>query len=116
MSNKKFMCLLRSASGSCEKQSKPSATDMEAMMATYQAWQSKFADNILDMGGALTSEGKVVDHDTVKDGPFMELKEVIGGYMLLTADSMETAVKIIEASPMVANPGTSIELREISTP
>lgn len=113
MNNKKFMCILRSQSGGCEK---PSQSDMEAMYAKYQAWQSKFSENILDMGGALSSEGVVVNHDGVKDGPFVEMKELVGGYMLLTADNLETAKTVIQASPMVANSGTSIEIREISTP
>ena len=113
MANKTFMCILRSASGDCEK---PSPSDMEAMYAKYQAWQDQFADNILDMGGALSGNGAVVSSNSVKDGPFMEVKEIIGGYMLLTAATLEQAITVIQASPMVANPGTSIELREISTP
>lgn len=113
MSNNKYMCILRSDSGACEK---PSATDMEVMYATYQKWQEKFAHNILDMGGALGSEGVVVKSDSVKDGPFVELKEVIGGYMLLTASTLEEAKTVIQASPMVANSGTSIEIRLINTP
>ena len=47
MSDNKYMCILRSESGGCEK---PSPADMEKMYATYQAWQQKFAKNILDMG------------------------------------------------------------------
>ncbi len=113
MSNKKFMCILRSASGGCEK---PSPADMEKMYAKYQAWQDKFADNILDMGGALSGEGAVVSSENVKDGPFIELKEIIGGYMLLAASDLQEAISVIQASPMVENAGTSLELREITTP
>lgn len=113
MSDNKYMCILRSNSGACEK---PSPADMETMYATYQKWQEKFANNILDMGGALGGEGAVITNDSVKDGPFVELKEVIGGYMLLTASSLDEAKKVIQASPMVANSGTSIEIRPINTP
>ena len=113
MSNKKYMCLLRSHSGSCEK---PSPSAMEQMYAKYQAWQNKFADNIVDMGGKLGDEGKVVRQDAVVDGPFVELKEVLGGYMLIQAATMEDAVTVIKESPMVADASVSIEIREISTP
>lgn len=113
MSDNKYMCILRSDSGACEK---PSATDMELMYATYQKWQEKFAHNILDMGGALSGEGTVVRSDSVKDGPFVELKEIIGGYMLLSASTLDEAKAVIQASPMVANAGTSIEIRLINTP
>ena len=113
MSSNKYMCILRSHSGGCDK---PSASDMEAMHAKYMNWQSRFEDSILDMGGALTANGAVVSKDIVKDGPFIEVKEVVGGYMLLTANSLEEAVAVIQASPMVENANTSLEIREISTP
>ncbi|MFL0805374.1 MAG: YciI family protein [Agarilytica sp.] len=110
MSQNKYMCILRSESGGCEK---PSPSDMELMYAKYQAWQEKFSDNILDMGNKLGDIGSVVRHDSLKDGPFIELKEIVGGYMTLTAGTLDEAIAVIQASPMVANPGTSIEIREI---
>jgi len=36
----------------------------------------------------------------VTDGPFSEAKEVIGGYVLLSAESMEEAVEIAKSNPM----------------
>lgn len=108
----KYLCMLRSESGGCEK---PSPSEMEAMYARFADWQQKYADNILDMGGKLSQQGAVVRHDAVADGPFVEIKEILGGYMMLSAASLEEAIAIIQASPMVANPGTSIEIREISS-
>lgn len=113
MSNKTYMCILRSEAGSCNQ---GSPVDMEVMFAKYQAWQDKFADNILDMGNKLGESASVVRSDEVKDGPFIELKEIVGGYMMLTAKTLDEAVAVIKASPMVANAGTSIEIREICTP
>ena len=111
--SKKYMCILRSEAGGCEQ---PSATDMEAMFAKYEAWQSKYANNILDMGGKLGSDAAVVRQDAVADGPFVEMKEIIGGYMMLSANNLAEAVEVINNSPMIDNPGVSIELRDISTP
>lgn len=113
MSNKTYLCLLRSETGACEK---PSPSDMEVMYAKYQAWQEKFSENILDMGNKLDSAGSVVRHDSITDGPFIELKEIIGGYMMISAATKADAVTVIQASPMVENAGTSIEIREICTP
>lgn len=110
MENKTYMCLLRSASGACEK---PSPSEMEIQFAKYQAWQQKFADNILDMGGQLGTNGSVVRNEKVTDGPFIELKEIIGGYMKLTAKNLDEATEVIKASPMVESPKVSIEIREI---
>ncbi|TAN04792.1 MAG: transcriptional regulator [Rhodanobacteraceae bacterium] len=54
---------------------------------------------LLDTAGLCpTSEGKKVrlsrGRQTVSDGPFAESKEVIGGYALLQADSMEHALQL----------------------
>ncbi|MFT5296616.1 MAG: hypothetical protein ACI9YH_002636 [Colwellia sp.] len=113
MKNNTYMCILRSESGDCER---PSPSEMEVVFAKFQAWQQKFADNIVDMGNKLGSVGSVVRNDSITDRPFIELKEVVGGYMTLTADSLEEAVVVIKESPMVANANTSIEIREICTP
>ncbi|MEJ2611813.1 MAG: YciI family protein [Candidatus Thiodiazotropha sp.] len=113
MSNKTYMCILRSTSGSCEK---PSPSEMELMYAKYQEWQNKFTDNIVDMGNKLNDSGSVVRQDRVTDGPFIELKEIIGGYMTLQATTLDEAVAVIKESPMIADAGVSIEIREISTP
>ena len=110
MKNKTYMCILRSETGECEK---PSASEMEIVYAKYQAWQKKFADNIVDMGNKLGSVGSVVRHENISDGPYIELKEVVGGYMTLTADNLAEAVIVIKESPMVSNAGTSIEIREV---
>lgn len=113
MKNNTYMCILRSDTGECEKSS---PSEMELQYAKYQAWQQKFTDNILDMGNKLGSVGSVVRHEGVSDGPFIELKEVIGGYMMLSAATLDDAIEVIKASPMVENAGVSIEVREICTP
>ena len=89
---------------------------MEAMFASFNAWREKFRDNIVDMGGKLNAGGKIVKSDGATDGPFVEAKEVIGGYMIVAADSIEEAVEVARQSPGTAMPGSSIEVREISKP
>ncbi len=120
MSNKTYMCILRSESKQgCDKSSadsSPSPTEMEAMYAKYQAWQDKFADNIADMGGKLGESASVVRQSGVADGPFIELKEIVGGYMMISAKDMEEAVAVINQSPMIESPNVSIEIREIWKP
>ena len=73
----------------------------------------KFQHNIVDMGGQLGG-GRVVTSDGVTDGPFVEAKEVVGGYMIVAADSMQQAVEVAQESSGVM-PGSSVEVREIST-
>ena len=86
---------------------------MEQMYAKLNAWKERFQDNIVDMGGQFGG-GRVVTSDGVTDGPFVEAKEVVGGYMIVSADSMEQAVEVAQESPG-AMPGSSVEVRVIST-
>lgn len=113
MTQKSYMCILRNKGSNSEK---PSPSDMEQMFAKYKQWQDKFADNIADMGNKLGDVASVVNQDGVSDGPFVELKEIVGGYMTLSAENLEEAIAVIQASPMIENPNVSIEIREISTP
>ena len=113
MSKKRYLCVQRSAGGACEP---PSPADMEKMFAAFNAWREKFQANLVDMGGKLAEGGKVVSGDDVKDGPFAETKEIIGGYMIIEADSMEQAIEVVRESPGGGMPGSSVEIREISTP
>ncbi len=85
------------------------------MYAKFNAWKEKFQDNIIDMGGKLGG-GKVVSADSATDGPFVEVKEVVGGFMIIQADTIEEAVEVAQQSPGVWSPGSSVEVREIHTP
>jgi hypothetical protein len=48
------------------------------------------------------------------DGPFVEAKEIVGGYMIVTADSYEQALEVAKEGPGMVMPGTRIEIREIT--
>jgi hypothetical protein len=88
---------------------------MQEMYAAFQAWREKFQANILDLGGKLKPGGKIVTASGVADGPFIESKEIIGGYMLVTAESYERAIEVARESPGVLSPGSSVEVREVAS-
>ena len=113
MPKQKYLCIQRSQPGKGEK---PSPAQMEEMYAKFNAWKEKFQENIVDMGGKLKGGGKIVTSEGATDGPFVEAKELIGGYMIVSADSMEEAMEVARQSPGVAMPGSSVEIREISNP
>ena len=68
---------------------------------------------IYDMGGKLSGESSVVSQSKVTDGPFVEVKEIVGGYMIVEAESMEKAIEVIQESPGVGSPESTVEIREI---
>lgn len=62
----------------------------------------------LSMGARVSfGQGKA----TVTDGPFVEVKEVLGGYWLVEADSKERLVSLMQECP--AEDGDVIEIRQI---
>ena len=110
-----YLCIQRSQPGDQNEDEAPSPAQMEEMYAKFNAWREKFDENITDLGGKL-GDGKVVTSEGATDGPFVEAKEVVGGYMIISADNIEEAVEVARESPGVWMPGSSVEVREISTP
>ena len=62
---------------------------MQEMFAVFNAWKEKFKANILDMGDELKPGGKVLTASGVTDGPFVEVKEIVGGFMIVSGESYE---------------------------
>ncbi len=115
MTQKSYLCIQRSKPGGRPEGEGPSPAQMEEMYRKFNAWKDRFQANIADLGGKL-GEGKVVTSEGATDGPFVEAKEVVGGYMIVTAESLEEAVEVAAQSPGIWMPGSSVEVREISTP
>jgi hypothetical protein len=113
MPTRKYLCIQRSVPGN---RAQPSPAQMQEMYATFEAWKEKFKDRIVDMGSPLKPGGRVITATTTTDGPFVEAKEVIGGYMIVSADSWEAALEVARESPGVMSPGSSIEIRELAVP
>jgi hypothetical protein len=86
---------------------------MQEMYAKFGAWQAKFKDNLVDMGGKLGA-GKLIA-ETVPDGPFVEVKELAGGYMIVSAESLDEASEIARECPGLVSPGSGVEVIEIQT-
>jgi hypothetical protein len=68
------------------------------------------------MGGKLLPGGKLVTATGVTDGPFVEAKEIVGGYMVVAAESYDAALEVAREGPGLMMPGSSIEIRELAGP
>jgi hypothetical protein len=90
----------------------PSPAQMQEMYSAFLTWKEKFRDRIEDLGAPLTANGAVVTPSGMTDGPFVESKEIIGGYMIVVAESLEAALEVARESPAVVM-GSSVEVREI---
>jgi len=90
----RFLSLIRVAESTGQKPSEKLMADMGRLITEMTA-----DGTLLGTAGLRpTSEGKRMrlsyGKQTVSDGPFTESKEVIGGYAMLQADSMEHALQL----------------------
>jgi hypothetical protein len=88
---------------------------MQAMYAKFTEWRQKFRDNLVDLGGRL-GRGSLVTPERVPDGPLVEVKELVGGYMIVSAASLDEAIEIALGCPGLVRPGSGVEVIEIHAP
>ena len=77
------------------------------------------AQNRFSGGNGLPfSDSRVVtnvkNNNVVTNGPFGEIKETIGGYIMVKADSVEEAVEFAKGCPILQGEGNSVEVRKIA--
>ncbi len=109
----KYLCMQRSLPS--DDAEKPSPAEMQAMYAKFGAWQKKFKDQLVDTGGKLGA-GRLVTSQEASDGPFIEVKELVGGYMIVSGRDLEEAIEVARECPGLVGPGSGVEVIEIHTP
>lgn len=73
------------------------------------------AKNKFVQGTGLPFEDARVVHSNkmVTNGPFGEIKETLGGYIIVKADSVEEAVEFAKGCPVLQGEGNTVEVRRI---
>ena len=56
----------------------------------------------------------VKNENVVTNGAFGDIKETLGGYIIVKATSMNEAVEFAKGSPILQGEGNSIEVRKIA--
>jgi hypothetical protein len=91
--------------------------EVEAWTGEVGAWYEKYgAAGKLAGGGERLQEAqtaRTVRASGVTDGPFIETKEVLGGFSILEAESMDEAVEISKTWPGVDRGWITIEVRPV---
>jgi hypothetical protein len=109
----RFLFLYRT---SPDPSAKPSPAEMQAGYVQWKSWMAKYAKEILEQppprtgpkpgGAAAVSKG-----GAVTDGPYVEGKEIVGGWSFIETESLASAIEIAKEVPMFS----SVEIREITT-
>lgn len=90
---------------------------MQAVLDWFDHWGA--AGKLLPGGADLDAPEKARTirsrggHPVVTDGPYLELKEVIGGVILLDVADLDEALRIGSTWPPLAKPGVSVEIRPV---
>jgi hypothetical protein len=94
----------------------PGTPEYGAWYAEVGAWYEKWgATGKLDGGHQLqgTQTAKTVRSTGVTDGPYIETKEVLGGFSAIEADSIDEAAEIAGTWPGVDKGWITIEVRPV---
>ncbi|MEP7144623.1 MAG: YciI family protein [Ferruginibacter sp.] len=110
---KEFLLIFRRETDTGESQ--PSPEQMQGMMKAWQDWIGSIAaqDKLVSAGNRLGSEGNVVKPgNVVTNGPYVEIKEAIGGYTMIRAASLDEATEIAKGCPIFTVNG-NVEVRPV---
>lgn len=93
----------------------PSPEQMQAMMKPWQDWMGNLTaqNKLVNAGNRLASEGKVIKpNNVITNGPYVEIKEAIGGYIIIRAASLDEAAELSKGCPIL-QVGGSVEVRAL---
>jgi hypothetical protein len=92
-----------------------SPEEMQAEMKKWMDWIGGIAaqNKLVTAGNRLSSAGKVVKaNNVITDGPYTEIKELIGGYTIVKAATYEEATEMAKGCPILLS-GGNVEVRDI---
>lgn len=95
---------------------KVSPEQMQIWMKQQMDWVGGIAaqDKYASGTGLLFDDAKVVDHKKmVTNGPFGEIKETLGGYIIVRAESADEAAEFAKGAPILQGEGNTVEVRQI---
>ena len=108
----KFLFVYRNSSDAA------GAMPPEEMQQVLQKWNAWITEGLrrgwmLDPGDGLKKEGRVVNaKKVISDGPFIEIKEIVGGFSIVQADTLDAAAELAKGCPIFLR-GGSVEVRPL---
>lgn len=109
-----FLLIFRHEDGS--KVASPE--QIQVWMQQTMDWLGGIAaqDKLVSQGNGLSfDDARVVGHKkTVTNGPFGDIKETIGGYIIVRAENVAEAVEFAKGSPVLQGEGNTVEVRKIA--
>ncbi|NUO01651.1 MAG: hypothetical protein HUU01_13675 [Saprospiraceae bacterium] len=111
----KYMLIFRNSTTSENEFQNLSPEAMQAELDKWGQWIGGIAaQGKLVSTDALEHTGKIVkgSKHVITDGPYIESKELVSGYLTLSADSIEEAIELSKGCPIYEIEG-SVEVRPL---
>lgn len=108
-----FMFIYRGGNDAYQKMT---PDQMQQIMKKWGEWIAEAFQKgwMVDAGDALTLELRMVNaKKIVSDGPFVESKEIVGGYSIVRADSIDAAAELAKGCPGLLTGGL-VEVRVLA--
>ncbi|HEY9560515.1 MAG TPA: YciI family protein [Anseongella sp.] len=109
---RKFALIFREVSDGSGEISKE---EMEKIHHQWKEWSDGIIsqDRLESRGARLGPEGKVLKSGgVISDGPFVEIRERLGGFVIVRAESLEDATTLAHGCPILKT-GGSVEIRPV---
>jgi len=95
-----------------------SPEQMQIWMKQTMDWLGGIAaqNKLVESGNGLSFEdSRVVHHNNVvTNGPFGDIKETIGGFVIVRAESADEAAELAKGCPVLQGEGNTVEVRKIA--
>jgi hypothetical protein len=88
---------------------------MQELAGKWQRWAEDIVkqDKLVSHGPRLAMEGKVLrPGGVITDGPFVEIKEKLGSFIVVRAEDLEEATTLAHGCPAL-DEGGSVEIRPV---
>ncbi len=95
--------------------SKATPEKMKELSQKWQTWVSEIAaqGKLASNGPRLSLEGKVLRAGgVITDGPFVEIKEKLGSFIVVKAENLDDATTLAHGCPAL-DEGGSVEIRPV---
>ncbi len=97
---------------------KVSPEQMQQWMKQQMDWVAGIAaqNKFVSGTGLLFEDAKVVNHQKmITNGPYGDIKETLGGYVIVRAESADEAAEFAKGTPILMGEGNTVEVRQILT-
>ncbi len=109
---KEFVLLFRQPSFDY---SNASPKEMQALAKKWEDWWKNIdrQEKLVSKGPRLSNEGAVLKSSgVITDGPFVEIREILGSFIVVSAENLEEATTLAHGCPVLDQDG-SVEIRPV---